>query len=103
MGLNYGAAHMIRSIMSRSFKMYRSSNSDSPDDSLRGLGEQMVKDRNESMVADIVVSSNALVCLVAAVLHFRATAPNLAAWWSVAVQLWFEVSRWRPIVPDVMQ
>jgi hypothetical protein len=99
MGLRYGAAHMIRSIMSRAFEKYRSSNSDSPDDSLREMGMEMVKDQMESMVADIVVTSDALVSLVAAVLHFRATAPDLAAWCSVAVQLWFELSRWRPVVP----
>jgi hypothetical protein len=99
MGQRYGSAHMIRSIMSRAFETYRSSSSSSPDDSLREMGEEMVKGQMESMFADIVVSTDALVSLVAAVLHFRATAPDLAAWCSVAVQLWFEVSRWRPVVP----
>jgi hypothetical protein len=101
MGLPYGSAHMIHSILSRAFETYRSSKSSNPDDSLREMGEEMVKGQMESMFADIVVTSDALVCLVAAVLHFRATAPDLAAWCSVAVQLWFEVSRWRPVVPSI--
>jgi len=92
----YGGARFFSSTLVRAAKAVAENQSDC----LKKLAKELTDPEGFDMpVAPLVVTTSNLNHLIAAILHFSATAPDLAAWCAIGIDLFFEVSTLRPVVP----
>jgi len=90
-GWPYGAAHFLRAALSRAKEALVETGS------LKEYARALVGGDLDALFFGPTVNLTSLLSLVAAVLHFYETAPDLAAWSAVGVDLFFEVSRLQPL------
>ena len=95
-GMPYGGAHLLRNLITRAVDASRESDAES---AMRALAAKLESTDMDSIMSNTLVTTDYLTRLVAAVLHFSETAPDLAAWCSAGVDLFFEVSMLRVLVP----
>eukprot|EP00542_Grammatophora_oceanica_P019200 CAMPEP_0194028692 /NCGR_PEP_ID=MMETSP0009_2-20130614/2600_1 /TAXON_ID=210454 /ORGANISM="Grammatophora oceanica, Strain CCMP 410" /LENGTH=421 /DNA_ID=CAMNT_0038668153 /DNA_START=30 /DNA_END=1295 /DNA_ORIENTATION=- len=96
-GLPYGAAHFLQTTVDRAAEA-----SESPDGTraLRQLAETEHHGSDIAhMMSGLIFTSENLVLLVAGVLHFFDTAPDIASYCAAGVDLFFEMSKLRPLIP----
>lgn len=85
-----GGAHMLRSLVVRAKDKLVEKGT------LKDLAHTLVTDEARVLQGGWpVLTVDNLLCLVAAALHFHETAPDLAAWSAVGVDLFLEISRIR--------
>lgn len=95
MGMPYGAAHFLRCTLSRAVAAITTSNS-----SLKAFAVEF-ENGFDSIMSELQITSATLMYLLAGVFHFSETAPDLAVWCAAGIDLFFEISRIRPVIPFV--
>ena len=90
-GMPYGGARMTASLLNQAEKELIKKGS------LHDFAQALVYGDFESIQGAVLVNLESLFCLVAAVLHFYETAPDLAALSAVGVDMFCQFSKIKPI------
>lgn len=93
-GLFWGGAHFLRGLVERAFWASESSDGSA---AMRQLVDEHV-DGMGSIMSEIIITSDNLARLVSGVLHFFEKAPDIASYCAAGVDLFFQVSMFRPLV-----
>lgn len=98
-GLVFGGAHVLRNML---LSAVEHSLKDDREDALRTLATE-VEDGIFALLGQCVFTSDNLLRLLAGVVHFYSIDREIAAWCVAGVDLFFQVSFNRPLVPEVSE